>query len=694
MTKDENLHLLIIEESRSDADSLANELRDAGHLITLHYAADLPSLEPLLSGKAPDILISGSGDGLPDATAVKTVLKRHDVASPLIAIGDDACEDKVVAARKAGITALVSYDRPEHLRLVFAREAEIVALRHRLAEFTRTLLSSEKRTHALIENSSDAIAYVHDGMHVYANRPYMDLFEISSLEDIAGIPILDMVSESQRDSFKKFLKHYHDVGDDENTLDIDCVNPSGEQFNTTMEFTPASMDGEACTQIVIRINYGNNSELEKKIKTLSREDMLTGLWNRQYFMQRLEHEVETEPHGDKRRALIYLTLDNFKLIREEAGIAASDLVLCDIANLLNQERKQQDLLSRFGDYSFALLKTDVDIDTLKGTCDTLLNVIANHVTEVEGRTFTMTASIGICEINRHITDAQKIISFADMACEVARTSGGNQCHTHSTVIDASFESDMAQDGDRIIRETIDHERFYLVYQPIVSLKGDKRHHYEVLLRITDADGHVILPGQFLSIAGRSHRATEIDRWVIDNAFAVLTELPEENDVIFFIKLDGKHLSDPLFPDWVGKRLKKHQLGGESIVFEIGERAAIHNLNKTVEFITRMRAMKCRTAIEHFGTSEQATQVMSRLQADFFKIDGTLIGGMPDKQDIQARVKSLAATASEQNAQCIAECVDDASTLALLWQYGFDAIQGYFVQEPSKELDYEFESEIV
>ena len=694
MTKDANLHLLIIEENRSDADSLANELKDAGHSIKLHYAEDLPALEPMLGGKAPDILICGSGDGLPDATAVKTVLDRHGVASPLIAIGDDACEDKVVAARKAGITALVSYDRPEHLRLVFAREAEIVALRRRLAEFTRTLQSSEKRTHALIENSSDAIAYVHDGMHVYANRPYMDLFEISSLEDIAGIPILDMVSESQRDSFKKFLKQYHEVGNDENTLEIDCVNPSGEQFNTTMEFTPASMDGEACTQIVIRINYGNNSELEKKIKTLSREDMLTGLWNRQYFMQRLEHEIETEPHGDKRRALIYLTLDNFKVIREEAGIAASDLVLCDIANLLDQERNQQDLLSRFGDYSFALLKTDVDIDTLKGTCDTLLNVIANHVTEVEGRTFTMTASIGICEINRHITDAQKIISFADMACEVARTSGGNQCHTHSTVIDESFEGDMAQDGDRIIRETIDHERFYLVYQPIVSLKGDKRHHYEVLLRITDANGHVILPGQFLSIAGRSHMATEIDRWVIDKAFAVLTELPEENDVIFFIKLDGAHLLDPLFPEWVGKRLNKYQIEGESIVFEIGERAAIHNLNKTVEFITRMRAMKCRTAIEHFGTSEQAIQVMSRLQADFFKIDGTLIGEMSDKQDTQARVKSLAATASEQNAQCIAECVDDARALALLWQYGFDAIQGYFVQEPSKELDYEFESEIV
>lgn len=694
MTKDQNLHLLVLEESSSDAESLANELRNAGHSIDLQFAGDLTALETGLTGHAPDIIICGSGPDLPDAASVKTALDRHAIDAPVIAIGDDAAEDSVVAARKGGITALVSYGRPDHLHVVFRREAGIVDLRRRLAAFTSTLQASEKRAHALIENSSDAIAYIHDGMHVYANRPYMDMFEISSLGDIEGIPVLDMISHSQRDTFREFLKHYHDAGAVENTLDIDCINPGGEQFNTTMEFTPASMDGESCTQIIIRVNFGNNSELEKKIQTLSREDMLTGLWNRQYFMQRLEKEIVRETGGNQQRALIYLTLDNFKVIREEAGIASSDLVLCDIANLLNRERNAHDLLSRFGDYSFALLKTDTDMEKLQTTCEKLLKDIANHLTEVEGRTFTMTASIGICGINRHTTDAQKIISFADMACEVARTSGGNQCHVHSTVIDESFESEMEQDGDRIIRETIDHERFYLVYQPIVSLKCDKRQNYEVLLRITDAGGHVILPGQFLSIAERSGMAAEIDRWVIDKAFSTLAGYRKENDATFYIKISGANLSDALFPDWVGKRLKKYKLEGDAIVFEISEHAAIHNLNTTVDFISRMRSMKCRTAIEHFGVSDQAMQAMARIPADIFKIDGSLIERMVNEQDIQARVKSLAAVAGEKKARCIAERVDTPGTLALLWQYGFDAIQGYFVQEPAKELGYEFENEIV
>jgi diguanylate cyclase (GGDEF)-like protein len=694
VTKDQNLELLVVEESSSDAESLANELRDAGHPVNLCYAGNLSSLEQELAGHPPDIIICGSGADLPDAAAVKTVLDRHEIKAPLIKIGDDASEDSVVAARKAGITALMSYDRPDHLRVIFTREAEIVGLRHRLATFTSTLQASEKRAHALIENSSDAIAYIHDGMHVYANRPYTDLFEISSLDDIQGIPVLDMISDSQRDTFRNFLRDHEDAGTGENTLNIDCINPSGEQFNTTMEFTPASMEGESCTQIIIRVNYGNNGELEKKIKTLSREDMLTGLWNRQYFMQRLEHELEAGARGNMQRALVYLTLDNFKVVREEAGIAASDLVLCDIANLLNRERNEHDLLSRFGDYSFALLKVDTDMEKLQATCNKLLADIANHLTEVEGRTFAMTASIGICEINRYTTDAQKIISFADMACEVARTSGGNQCHTHSTVIDRSLESEMEQDGEPIIRETIDNERFYLVFQPIVSLKGDKRQNYEVLLRITDADGHVILPRQFLAIAERSGMAAEIDRWVINKAFSMLVERQDENEAIFYIKITGASLADPAFPDWVGKRLQKHKLNGEALVFEICEDVTLLNLNRTVDFIARMHALHCRIAIEHFGLSDQAVQVMPRIPADIFKIDGSLIGGMSGEQDVQARVKSLARSAREQEALCIAERVEDPGSLALLWQYGFDAIQGNFVQEPARELGYEFESEIV
>ncbi|MBT8120887.1 MAG: EAL domain-containing protein [Gammaproteobacteria bacterium] len=694
MKMDENLHLLIVEESISDAESLANELRNSGHAIELAYAADLAAVESQISEHAPDIVIVGSGDNLPDAASITTTLERLGISAPVIAIGAEAPEDAVIEARKAGISALVSYDRPDHLPLVFKREAEIIALKTRLSAFTDTLQTSEKRAHALIENSSDAIAYIHDGMHVYANRPYLDLFDIDTSDDIDGLPVLDMISSDQRDKFRDFLKQLDNPGAQENSLDIDCINPNGEPFNSTMEFSPATMDGEACTQIIIRVNSGDNSELQKKIKSLSRQDMLTGLWNRQYFMKILEGQVGAGSSSKKQRALVYLTLDNFKIIREEAGIVASDLILCEIGNLLSRNIGEKDLLSRFGDYSFALLKQGTDMASLQATCQKLQEDIAGHTTEIDGRTFNMTASIGVCEINRHANDAQKIISFADMACEVARTSGGNQVHTHSTAVDDSIETDMEQDSDLIIRETIDNERFYLVYQPIVNLKGDKSEQYEILLRITDAGGNVILPGQFISIAERTGLAGEVDRWVINRAFETLQEYQQENEATFFIKITGASLADTGFVDWVGEKLKEYNLDGSAIVFEINERSALSNLIQATDFVGRMHEHGCRVALEHFGISEQAIQVMGRVPADIFKVDGSLIGEMSTNKDVQAKVRTFTEAIREKEAISIAECVDDAGVLALLWQSGFNSIQGFFVQEPVKELGFEFDSEIV
>ena len=293
-----------------------------------------------------------------------------------------------------------------------------------------------------------------------------------------------------------------------------------------------------------------------------------------------------------------------------------------------------------------------------------------------------------------MTDAQKIISFADMACEVARTSGGNQVHTHSTAVDKSFETDMELDGDLIIRETIDNERFYLVYQPIVNLKGDKSEQYEILLRITDAGGNVILPGQFISIAERTGLAGEVDRWVINRAFETLQQYREDNEATFYIKVTGASLADPGFVDWVGGKLKEHQLDGSAVVLEINERSALSNLIQATDFVGRIHQFGCRVALEHFGIAEQSIQVMGRVPADIYKIDGSLIGEMSSNKDVQAKVRTFTEAIREKGAISIAECVDDARVLALLWQYGFNSIQGFFIQEPVKELGFEFDSEIV
>jgi diguanylate cyclase (GGDEF)-like protein len=688
----DNLQLLIVEESKNDAESLANALRIDGHHIQHDHGASLDEIETALNRQHPDIVLCGSGADIPSAGDVHALLKRFELTTPVIVITDEASEADVVAARKSGLSNLISYDHPEHLQLAFNREVEFLRLQQQVDLLKTSLLGSESRCHALIENSSDAVAYIHDGMHVYANRPYMDLFAIETCEDVEGMPILDMISEAHRETFRGFLKDYVEHNADKNAHDIDCLSPAGDVFNCSMELSPATMEGEPCTQIIIRIN-ASNAELEKKIEAMSRVDMLTGLTNRQHFMQLLDERLNNPGSTGEHRALIYITLDNFKVIREECGIAASDIVLCDIARLLEGNCAENDCISRFGDYSFAILNSSDSEEKTLGLGETLLHKIAGHLSEVDGRAITMTSSIGLCSINTHSRDAQKVISYADMACEVARSSGGNQIHTHSAVVEEHLGQENELEWDSVVRKTIEDERFYLAYQPIVSLKGDTGKRYEVLLRVIDEQGHVILPGQFLSIAEKTGLIGEIDRWVIKTAFRRLVELREtDSEALFFIKLSGSTLSNAELPLWVNEQLKENCLVSDGIVFEIAEQLVIDDLTNARAFVEAMKTLNCQVAIEHYGNCDQP-QLLKHLPFDILKIDGGLTNGLSSNKENQARVQAILELANEHDKQTIAECVDDAGSLAQLWQYGVDFIQGNFVQEPSKDLEYDFEGEI-
>ena len=687
------LRLLIVEESENDAESLANILRNAGHSLRFEYARDAAAFESELDAQLPDIVLCGSGEDVLSTETVQNILAQRELSTPVFAIVEEAPEATVVTALKSGISAVVSYDQPDHLQLEVAREIAVLQLQHKVVVLEAALIDYESRCSTLIENSSDAVAYIHEGMHCFANQPYMDLFGINTREEIEIIPVLDMISAGQRDEFKDFLRNYQDGSTEDNTLRTVCISHDHTDFDSTMEFTPATIGGEPCTQIIIRVNPSSNMELEALIETMGRQDALTGLSNRQHFMTLLEENINTENENGDVRALIYITLDRFKEIREENGIATSDAVLCDIARLLEEECNEEDILARFGDFSYSIIYHASSSEKIQAIGEKLLHDVSDHISEVNGQAITMTCSIGVCAINEYSTDAQKILTNADMACEVARSSGGNQIHTHSAVIDEQMTKTHEIEWDNVIRKTIDEERFYLVYQPIVSLAGDTSKRYEVLLRIIDEEGHTILPGEFLAIADKSGFSGEIDYWILDTAFRKLSTLHGDGDeATIFLKLSRTALADRDFPTWIKTRLSEYQLASSSVVFEIEELDAANDLKSTIAFVEAMKKLQCKVALEHIGRSNQP-QLLKHVSADILKIDGVLIEDLASNGEHQSRVKELIELARDSGKICIAERVDNPGNLAILWQYGVDMIQGNFVQEPDRKLAYNFEDEI-
>jgi diguanylate cyclase (GGDEF)-like protein/PAS domain S-box-containing protein len=694
MEQEHTLRLLVIEESRNDAEALANVLRNAGQASRLSYAGDREGLVEALDKQTPDLVLCAMSLETVSLADVVQVLAQRELNIPLVAVGESGDEKDIIEAMRQGANDLCSYDRPEHLQLVVNRELSQLKTSQSAQNFELKFHESEKRARMLLESSRDAIAYVHEGMHIFANSSYLEMFGFDSLEEIEGTPILDMVAPDDHVEFKEFLRNFGKDDSTEGKLQTRGMLPDGMVFDAVMELAAASIDGEPCTQIIIRNQLSNNRELEQKLKFLTKQDLLTGLYNRQYFIEELELAVTNVTSGTESAAVIYMLLDNFKDIRDKIGIGASDMVISDIAQLLKQHTGENDLVARFGDHSFTVLRRDCDAPAIESLGEQLRHAVEDHIATVEDQSVTTTCSIGMSMVAESTPSAQEVLSRADLACEVARSSGGNRCHLHNPVVDERIGKERNQQVHALIKNALEQDQLQLLYQPIVSLQGDASEKYEVLLRMLDEENEHILPSQFLPVAEQTGQLAEIDRWVIQRAINRLAEhRARGSDTHFFIKLSAATLIDEDLPQFIGECIREARLPGDALTFEIAEKHASQHLKHAKALVKTLQELHCRIALEHFGAGPNSFQLLKHLPVDFLKIDGSFIHNLASDNDNQAMVKSILDTANSMNRKCIAEYVEDAHSLAVLWQSGIHFIQGNFLQEPSEALEYDFTGEI-
>jgi diguanylate cyclase (GGDEF)-like protein len=354
---------------------------------------------------------------------------------------------------------------------------------------------------------------------------------------------------------------------------------------------------------------------EEKLIEISQQDQLTGLFSRQHFMQVLEENLSHDDARNGDQSVFYILLDNFKSVRDDVGINASDSILRDTAGLIASNFGDHDTIARFSDYVFVVLHRGDDMDAAQKLPEKILNDIEHHVFETEGGSVMLKLSIGVCPVSEHTNTAQDVITRADLACEVARSSEGARIHSHNVTVDQQMSQEHEGEWDVMVRKTLEEERFYLVYQPIVSLNGDTSERYEVLLRILDDEGQVILPSQFLSIADKIGLTHEIDRWVINTAIGALAELHREGrETTFFVKISGKTLADGELPMWIHEKIRECQVETGNIVFEITEAVALKDLRNTMHFVNAMNKLGCKVALEHYGRANQP-QLLKHLSVD-------------------------------------------------------------------------------
>jgi multidomain signaling protein FimX len=691
---EEAIELLVLGNTTPEVETYLDALRNQG--IAAHasmIAHDTTALSDQLKMKRRlDLLIyTVEGDAL-ETTHLLALLGAIGSATPVIAVCDEPSGEQRVELMSQGITDLVDRKDLPHLVQVILREFKNLKNLRKLQHVERNLEEAEERCDALTESSRDAIAYVHEGMHVTANRAYLELFGLASEDEIEGLPIMDMIAPSEHAEFKKLLRKLSADSEHSSEMKTTCVRENGTKFSANLHFAPASIDGEPCTQVMIH-DQSITREVEEKLRLLSTQDVQTGLYNRQYFLSQLDEEIKRMANpGQNPQTLYYITLDNFTDIRSITGIKASDALLLEIAGMLRTVATHQDILARFGDHSFTILSAEQDRTQIEKISQRICDGIeSKYLTESD---MQPTCSIGVAFSSTDFTSGNDYITQAYHACEQARSQDGNNYFiADSQIVRGSDAPSGEANLDRLIRFAFDQDHFQLIYQPIVSLHGDTRENYAVTVRMLDENKEVIQPDHFLSKVDEIGRMQDLDRWVIRHAIEELAMQRKKGKKInFIVSVSGRSLEEDTLLLYICDCLRDFEAKGSWVTFQFNDTDARTHLHQLQKFAEGLKKIKCKICIDHFGLAKKPEAILGSFPIDFIHFDGSFLADLSSDQDKQDKLNHLNEVVQEENIKTIASGVEEANSLAILWSIGVNYIRGYFIQEPTPNIDYDFTTE--
>lgn len=693
MEKEKKINIFIIDDSFNNEENIIKLMRSSGLAAHTNRVEDDEDLIEALGKKTPDILLYSVGMELISLGDTLQCIKDNASAPvPVIAVNRSKHEMDVVEAMRLGARDVSAYSNPSHLELVIKREVEAfksITREHRLETSIR---ESERRCQGLLDSSRDAIAYIHEGMHIYSNQSYLELFGFDESGDLEGMPILDMVGADDRNSFKTFLRENKNLGDQqESKLELNLKNADNTEFKGEMEFSNASIDGEPCIQVIIR-TQGNSKELEEQLALLSQTDSVTGLYNRQFFMDSMSSAVSKALDGKGDAAVLLIQLDNFNDIKQSAGVVGSDQFLNEISRKFEEAVNEGDIVAHFEGNTFSIIAADQTADTIKTYTSKISDAANNYIANINEQSLNSSCTIGVSLIDENVPDTGEVLLRAERACDQARENGPNNTVIYQPKAGELTQKEIDAQVVTDLRDALTSNRFLLYFQPVISLHGDTDERYEVFVRMTDKQGNIVMPDDFLPAANRTGMSIAIDRWVLLNTITTVTKRWKEgNRTLFFVKLAANSLKDTSLMSWLKEQLKKYNVPKNSLIFEVKENVAVTSLKYTAELAKSLQDLNCGFALDDFGKGANPFELLKHIPADYLKLERSFMEELSSSTENQEAVKAITDKAMEMHKLTIAQCVQDATSLSVLWGMGINFIQGNFLQEPSPTMDYDFTS---
>lgn len=699
MTTANTIRLLLLNNSKTEAERLISMLHASGKPNRAQYVENEESLVKLLQEQNWDLLIGNNNtSNLTPSNAIKQI-RRLNKDVPVILLNDEENPSAVVEGLKLGATDVIDLDDDQHLLLVIDRELRNREQRQAKRSADRRFREAEKRSQQLLDSSRDAIAYVQDGLYLYANESFAHLFDYEDKDDIEAMPIIDMVCKSDQTRLKSFLKDFTLKGEEAELtkLSFKGVTQTGTEKPINLEVSLVTYDEEACIQFLARVSneviiQDNeiNEELEAQIKQIKWQDLVTGLYNRQFFLNELDRIINNADEN-KHYSLLYIELDEFtERVQQSFGVSGADVALANIAAILRTKVHTNDIVARLTDTSFALIIPNIKADAAVTRAQQLCKDIESHIIDIEHKTLQITSSIGIAIINETSSNTNTCIEQARSAMEKVRNNKGNGAMLFEPEAAAKNSK---QDITQAIQQALDEDKFKLLFQPIISLRGSDEEYYEVYLRMINQDGNEVSPDHFLDIAEEISANTKIDRWVILESIKMLAEHRQKgNKTKLIVNLSRHSICDESLIPWLGVAFKAAKLTPDSLVFQASEIDVTNHINATKAFADGLEKMKAQFSISNFGCSLNPFNTLKHVTTSFIKIDGSFTTDIQSNNESPETLINLITKLHGEHKITIVPFVENASVLSTLWQAGAHYIQGHYLQEPTHHMSYDFNME--
>ena len=425
--------------------------------------------------------------------------------------------------------------------------------------------------------------------------------------------------------------------------------------------------------------------LSETLRYQSSHDELTGLANRKALEERLHQVIDSAHAEDTEHVLAVIDLDQFKIINDTCGHSAGDELLRQVAKLLKTRVRKRDTFARLGGDEFALLMEDCNLNRGRAEIEGIRAALEDFVFSWADRTHRIGASIGIVAINKECEGTNSALSMADTACFAAKDSGRNRIHCYQkdnlTVTRHHGEMRWATR----INDALAEDRFELHFQRInpVEFVAGSGAHYEILIRMRDELGNVVMPIEFLPAAERYSLAAKIDRWVIGSAMQWLGSQPQDIAGLHLcaINLSAQSLGDEDVMRYILEQMETHAIPAHKLCFEVTETAAISDLAQAIHFITQLKNRGCMFALDDFGSGFSSFAYLKKLPVDFLKIDGGFVRDIGTDSVDRAMVRSINEIGHMMGKKTIAEFVEDQNILNILQRIGVDYAQGFQIGRP-------------